>query len=495
MNKKIEVFISSAYERCHAFFCSPSPLWMGTLIFLVLKISFSMPIPPNDYWWYVQLGQDILQNHTLPLVDIYSYTQEGKPYIYNAWLSSVVFWLLRDPTWATWLHGTLLVMFYGLIWKSCLLVGAGPRLSVIITVLVAAAGSDHWTMRPQLFSYPLFALALFSLLKWQRGETKWAWSLPVISLLWVNLHGAFPLLFLLTGAALTGGEGERKTLMIALLCSFIASLCNPYGINAWLNVYNVLIDSGTQQLGPEWNTPTMKTWQCQLFFLWLLVFPIIIMLSPRKLNLTSWLWFLGFAWMALSGLRYIVWFLAVFAPINAILLSPLANQTIDRRTTLGKPALNVFIFSLLVLSPLLYLPGVRERWQSVPSAIYTPNTPIKAVSWLKSHPELPGNLWADLAMSVYMIYALPERPVWIDTRTNLYSMEQWNDYLAIVNGLSHWETLLARDNVKLLLLDPKAQPLLIKVLQVSPNWHSPYQDEHSIIYILNHQDWKSINWV
>lgn len=488
MNKKNEVIISSAYARCHAFFCSPSPLWMGALIFLILKISFLKQIPPNDYWWYVQLGQDILQNRTLPLVDTYTYTQLGKPIIYNAWLSSVLFRLLLDPTLVTLLHGSLLVMFYGLIWKSCRIVGAGIRLTMLITLLVAMAGTWHWEMRPQLFSFPLFALALFSLLKWQQGETGWVWSLPLISLLWVNLHGAFPLLFLLAGAALLDREGERKTLMYSLLCAFVASLFNPHGVVAWQFVYTILIDNSTQILGPEWQPPTVKTaWQFKLFFFLLLVFPIIITLSPRKLSLTSWIWFLGFAWMALSGARYTVWFLTIFAPINAFLLTPLANQTIDRRATLGKPALNVIIFFLFLLVPLLYLPGVREHWQTVPSGKYTSNTPIKATLWLKSHPEISGNLWADLAMSVYMIYAIPERPVWIDTRTNLYSLEQWNDYLAIANAMSNWETLLTRDDIKLLLLDSEKQPRLIQVLKDSPHWHSPYQDEHSIIYTLNHQ--------
>jgi len=216
----------------------------------------------------------------------------------------------------------------------------------------------------------------------------------------------------------------------------------------------------------------------------LLIFPIITSLSSIKLKLTDWLWFLGFAWLALSGQRYVVWFAAVFAPINAILLAPLTNRSIDRRITLGKPFFNSLVFVLLLLFPLVLLPKIRGNWMVDAPSAYTSNTPIAAVAWLKLHPELPGNLWADLAMSVYIIYALPERPVWIDTRTNLFPMEQWSDYIRIVNVINNWEVLLARDHVSLLLLDLKEQSLLIQALAESPHWESPYRDEYSVIFTL-----------
>ena len=224
-----------------------------------------------------------------------------------------------------------------------------------------------------------------------------------------------------------------------------------------------------------------------ILFLWLLVFPIITATSSRKLTLTDWLWFLGFGWIALSGSRYVVWFVAIFAPINAMLLTPLANRTIDRRLTLGKPTFNALVFAVLLLFPLTFLPNIREHWLPNPYPAYTINTPIAAVEWLKQHPELPGNLWADLAMSVYIIYALPERPVWIDTRTNLFPMKQWTDYISIVKAIHNWETLLANDDIKLLLLDPKQQPRLIQVLRESPRWSSPYHDDNSIIFTLTSQ--------
>jgi len=480
-----KAFFLLAHRKWMFFLHSPSPLYLGAIIFITLEINFLMQIAPNDYWWYLQLGQDVWQNLSIPVVDSYTYTKKDESYFFIAWLSSILLWLLRDPTAATLLHGALPAIFSILIWQCCRTVGAGIRLTFILTLIVVLVGSTSWAMRPQLFSLPLFAFALLSLLHWQQGRTQWIWFLPIIILCWVNLHGAFPLLFLLAGAALVGGGGDRKALALALLASFFTSLCNPQGIMVWHFVFSMLGDSPTQLLGPEWSSPTTSlNWQFKLFFCWLLIFPIITSLSSGKLKLTDWLWFLGFAWLALSGQRYVVWFAAVFAPINAILLAPLTNRSIDRRITLGKPFFNSLVFVLLLLFPLVLLPKIRGNWMVDAPSAYTSNTPIAAVAWLKLHPELPGNLWADLAMSVYIIYALPERPVWIDTRTNLFPMEQWSDYIRIVNVINNWEVLLARDHVSLLLLDLKEQSLLIQALAESPHWESPYRDEYSVIFTL-----------
>lgn len=481
-----KVLLPSIQSKYYVFFRSPAPIYLGILIFFVLKICLLMPISPNDYWWYIQLGEDILRNHTIPTVDSYTYTQAEKPYIYNAWLSSIFFWLLRDTTSATLLHSILPLIFCGAIWKCCQIVGAKTRLTMILTTMTILVTLGHWSMRPQLFSFPLFGLTLLSVLQWRKGYTRYIWFLPIISLLWVNLHGAFPLLFLLAGAAFVGGEGERKTLTFALLIAFFTSLINPYGIKAWYYVYSVLIDTSTQQLGIEWLPPSInQSWNMKFFFAWLLAFPLITALSSQKLKFTDWLWFFGFGLMALSGLRYVVWFAAVFAPINAVLLAPLSNRTIDLRKTLGIPAFNAIIFSVFLILPVAFLPEIRDRWLPTSFPVYTSNTPIEAVEWIKKHPELPGNIWADLSMSVYLINALPERPVWIDTRTNLFPMKQWEEYIAIVNAFNNWENLFFRDGVELLLLDPKMQSQLINALTKSSNWISPYRDSHSIIFILS----------
>ena len=202
-------------------------LYLGLVLFFILTIAFLLPVTPNDYWWYVRIGRDTLQSGAIPTRDALSYTQAGSPVVYHSWLSAVLFWLLYRAgglTLTVLARGAALALAYALIWSLARQAGSGAKLASLLTLLAALASSSNWSMRPQIFAYPLFALALWALYRWQQEEGKMAWLLPVISLLWVNLHGSFVMLFWLAGAALVFGRGNRKVLAPALAASFAVTL-------------------------------------------------------------------------------------------------------------------------------------------------------------------------------------------------------------------------------------------------------------------------------
>ncbi|RME40339.1 MAG: hypothetical protein D6796_17320, partial [Caldilineae bacterium] len=268
-------------------------VWLAFVLFGVLAIAFLLPIQPNDYWWYVRLGGDIAATHTIPTTDAYSHTRAGEPIIYHSWLSALALWGARrlgGDGLTILLRGGLLALFYGLLWHLCRRAGAGPRLSTALTVLAALAGSNNWAMRPQLFSYPLFALTLLGLHHWQAGRRRWRWLLPPLVLLWANLHGAFVLAFLLAGAMWVGEKNNRREMAAVLAAMALAVLVNPRGAAVWGYVYRLLTDPASQQLGAEWKPPTIATWQGALFFGWLLAMPLLAARSPRRLSRTEWLW-------------------------------------------------------------------------------------------------------------------------------------------------------------------------------------------------------------
>ena len=68
-------------------------LWLSIALFPLLIIAILLPIQPHDYWWYLRLGKDVLQNAAVPVVDTYSSIQAGQPIVYQSWLSAVFLWL------------------------------------------------------------------------------------------------------------------------------------------------------------------------------------------------------------------------------------------------------------------------------------------------------------------------------------------------------------------------------------------------------------------
>ena len=459
--------------------------WLALLLFVIFAIAVLLPIQPNDYWWYVRLGQDIQQNLSIPTVDSYSHTRAGQPIVYHSWLSALLFALFQQiggNTLTVLARAILLLLFYLSIWFTCRLAGAGPRLAALVTLLAALAGSNNWAMRPQLFSYPLFGLSLYLLWQWQGGkEAKSIWLLPLIVFFWVNLHGAYALIFLLAGAALVGGGGNRRRLALVIGAMGVASLLNPRLGGAWSYVLTLLTDAPSQQLGAEWSPPTPQTWQGTLFFAWLLLMIPLAAYSPARLLWTQWLWLLGFGWMALIGLRYGVWFLAILAPVTAQLLAPLVGRWLDRQNR-GYPAVDITFASILLLLPLLALPGLREKWWGQAPPVLTSDTPVEAVIWLRTQPRLPGPIWHDLTFSSYLIFALPERPVWVDTRFELYPLQHWERYTAIAEAAPGWQASLDEDKIGLLILSPGRQARLVTALQGAPAWQEVYHDDTAIIF-------------
>jgi hypothetical protein len=460
-------------------------LWLALTLFILLTVSFLLPIQPHDYWWYLRIGKDTLEHGSIPTVDTISFTQAGRPVFYQAWLAAILLWLAYSAggAWLTFLlRGLVIILSYGLTWGMMRGTGAGLRLASLLTLLVGLAGSNNWSIRPQMFAYPLFVLALWIVRQWQDGSNRHLWALPVIGLLWTNLHGSFVLLIPLIGAALVVGKGQRKNLGVWFGLTLLATLVNPRGLGVWGYVAGMLTTPSNQLFSNEWSPPANSGWQLHIFFAWLLLFSPLAALSPRRLSLLDWAWLLGFGWLALSGLRYVIWFLFILAIASAGLLAESAGHYLDSPVERVRPRANVWLSCLFLALPLALLPGLREAWWARAPSPYADSTPIAATQWLKDHPALLGPLWSNFGFSSYLAFALPSRPVWVDTRFEVYPPEQWARYLAVTRPDPHWQELLEAEGINLMMLSTGGEPDLIRAATQSMDWCENYRDGTAVIF-------------
>jgi hypothetical protein len=467
---------------------SLSFLWLGLALSAILSLAFSQPVPPNDFWWYVRLGEEIMATGAIPQVDTFSYTQAGQPMVYHSWLAAVVLaWVYQTggiPL-TVLLKGGLLAIFYTSLWQVCRQAGAGARLASLLLLVAALAGSNNWVIRPQLFSYALFGLTFWLIYQWDLGQRKWLWLLPLIMLAWVNLHGAFILGFLLVGSALVFGKGERRILGWMLLGMVVATLVTPRLWGSWEYVWTLITDPSSQEFSTEWRPPTTADWMGKLFFGWLLLFPLLIHFSPRRLTNLHWVWFVGLGWMALSGIRYVIWFVAILTMLTAYLLHPIAGRYLDKPVKQVKPMVNGVITAMFLLLSGLFLPQIRQAWWPDARPILSSSTPEAATTWLASQqPPFAGPLWSNLDFASYHVYALPEYPVWIDTRFELYPTEQWERYLDISSAAPQWADIVDEEGFNLLMLKHEEQERLIEALHQRPQqWGICYQDEIAVLFV------------
>jgi len=459
-------------------------LWLGLACSIALAIAFLLPVTPQDYWWYLRIGRDTLTAGALPQSNMLSINQAGIPVVYFSWGSAVLFWLiykLGGLTLTVLVRGLLVALAYSFAWLTARRLGAGRVGASLALLLAVLASCNNWSMRPQLFAYPLFGLSLYLLYRWQTGSKKAVYWLPLVSLLWVNLHGSFVMLILLAGAALAFGGGNRRSMALAFTGVLLATLANPRGPGAWTYLYNSLTVASSQQFSAEWLPPINIGWQMNIFFLWLLSFPPLVVFSSRKLNRLEWSWFLGFGFLALWGERYIIWFVIILAVLSSLMLSDWEKKYLGDPKP-GSPTLNLALCLVFVLLPLALLPGLREAWwHKAPNT--SENTPVAATTWLATHPNLPGPLWAEIGFASYLEFELPSRPPWMDTRFEVFSVEQWKQYQAISNGEWNWQILLNEEAINLLMVSKREQPRLQAALASSPAWCSSYEDDVAVIYL------------
>ncbi len=462
-------------------------LWLSLPLFILLLLAFLIPISPNDYWWYLRLGSEVASTQAVPTIETFSQTQAGQPMVYHSWLSALLlFWIYQFGSLPLTflLRGILLLITYAILWKIMRDRGASPQLASLISFFGILAGSINWAMRPQLFAYPLFVLTLWILLKWDEDRRVRAlYLLPIISIFWTNLHGSFVLLFLLGGAAFVFGRGKKQILALILFITLLATLINPRGFGVWTYVVDSLTVISNQAYSREWMPPVNDGWQMNLFFGWILFFLAVASRKLRSLSFLSIVWILGFGWLAFSGLRYGIWFLFILSVFTVELLSDWLKPS-QRR---GIPAMDYLIGAIILLFPLTILPGIRDLWWADAPSALSAETPVDAVIWLVGHPDLPDPLWADLAFSSYLFYALPERPVWIDTRFEVYPPEHWERYKAISAANWNWEKLLDAEGINSLLLSRSEQSELILAVDFSGGWDEVYSDEMSIIFMRSEQ--------
>jgi hypothetical protein len=461
-------------------------LLLSLVLAAIFIIVVLMPLEPSDYWTYLRIGDQIVTTKAIPTTEFMTYTSGGQPATYSYWLASLVMLGLYKAgglTLTAVVMGMCVVALYVFIWLFLRELKLGPVSASLVVLVTALMGSNNWSTRPQNFALPLFGLTLYILLQWQHQRNRLLWLLPFVSVLWVNLHGSFVLLFVLIFSALIFGTGSRKALSLAILVSLTATLINPYGFQLWSNTAGMIGSDLIKTYSNEWQPPMNQGWQLNFFFGSLLVTALAAAFSRVRVNLLWWVLFLGFGWMALSSIRYVLWFSVVEALLLAQLTAPWLERYLDRRTFFPQRTFNLILGILILISSLVFLPGIRQKWWQQAPASLTDTTPVQAVEWIRAHPDLPEHIWANWVASIYMSYVLPERPVWITNRIEDFDEQIFEDNKRLLRASYDWQQILDGYGVNVLLLDQAYEKPLITAVTSASGWNEVYRDERQVIFL------------
>ena len=487
-----------------------------------------------DTWWHLRAGQWMVDNGALLSVDVFSYPLVGTQWINHSWLSQIPLFLAWDAFGYAGLNlvvALVVVATFVMVYRTC---RGGPYLRAFVVLLAAATSSVYWSARPQLASLLLAATFSFVLYQFRRADKNHLWLLPLLMLLWVNLHGGFAIGFILLlttalGEALKFGtalvmpaptpaadkesvssrtdrwllalahslhipayaheEARRSAWLvgIGLACALLVPL-NPYGPRMLLYPFETVSIGVLQDFIQEWQSPNFHIASNQLFLVMVFSTLAAVGFSRRRLDVTDFLIFSVFAYLGFLAGRNIAIFAIVAAPVLAthldnlvdrlqtnflaLRIEPTAPTPLQARLNWVLLLLVVFAVGVKIISPLTNASN---------EAGVADFQPVKAVTYLRQTSP-SGNLFNSYNWGGYLIWSLyPDMPVFIDGRTDLYADEFLRAYLDTAFARPGWQATLNQYEIDIVLIETGST--LAGVLSAEPGWRVDYSDEIATIFL------------
>jgi hypothetical protein len=471
------------------------------LMFLGLFLMTMRPIADPDFWWHLRTGQLIVQTQSIPRTDPFSFTKAGGTWITHEWLSEIfIYGIFHLGEYG------LLIFIFSIIIAGAFIIAylncpdeSRPYIAGFVLLLGAISTAPTWGVRPQMISLLFTSLFLFLLDRYrQDGKLKSLFPLPLITLMWVNLHAGYLLGLALIGIVIVGGlteilvaelsqakkPGDIPTLKSLLILSgflfacFLATLANPNGIHILIYPFQTLFSPSMQQLIQEWFSPDFHQMMWQPLAWFFLALIGIGMISKKSIKPANILLTLLFGYAALRSMRNIPLFAIIAIPvlseqISSLVKIPSGNRTPNRLFRFTVP---ILVVCMVVVTGLRFLQVVREQART--EAEYFPEA---GVDWiLKNKPQ--GNLYNSYGWGGYLIWrTYPEYQVYIDGRADVYGDLFVFDYVSIYHSETGWEDKLDQQAVHTVLVEPDAT--LATILRQRPEWRIAFEDKTSVIFV------------
>ena len=505
--------IESLLERRWAKWLIPS---LSDLFFLALLVWLFMSsgaagwqglIADADVGWHIRTGEYILDHHSVPHHDLYSFSKPNAPWYAWEWLSDVTdgaLFRLAGLKGIVLMAGVVIALFATslirrMIWRDIHLFAA-----LVIALLSVGAASIHFLARPHIFTLFLLSISMWMIEADRRAPSRRIWLLAPLALVWTNLHGGFLVLVAVLGLATAGialetwlGRGAAgwnpapaiRYAALTAACGLV-SLVNPYGWGLHKHVLEYLRSDWIRNVIQEFQSPSFRNENMLQFEALLFLGLMTAGALWKRKQVVEGLWIVFFAYLSLSSVRHVPVFVTVTAPIIAaevaswwraatdraskksltgILNQMAADSTNAFRRTSAWPAAAVVALVLM---------GKPIQWpKDFPSEIFPVEIIHAHQAEILNARLFTTDQWAD-----YLIFLHPEQKVFVDGRSDFYGSEIGNEYLHAMNGQWDWKKIMAKYRFNMALLPIEGS--LAQLLKQSPEWRVVTDDGKRILLVL-----------
>jgi hypothetical protein len=449
-----------------------------------------------DTWWHLKVGDWIVQNSALPHTGILSRTAADRPWVAYSWGYEVL--LSRAYAWfglvGIGILGTVLTIgvAFSIYWMLRRLSGRF-WLACGLTTTTCAAFLFNGSPRPGFFTYILYCITLTALFESQRrGSVQLLYWLPLIFLLWANLHIQF-IYGLFTVALFVGIHLTQQLLSkFGFKPEFLVPSSLP--VKPLVAIFAVTLLATF--VGPNFYHPylVVLAYSKAKF-----AYSVIIELQPlsfrlfsnfvelllaaagfyavgwrKKIDLFQFVLLVVASVVAFRTMRD-AWFICI-AAAACMADFPVPEDAPCRRDTWGELSVVTLILILLLF---VSVPFTEFSMRGLDRAISV-NYPVNAINFLRRS-SFSGPLYNNLNWGGFLMWYLPELPVAIDGRNDLYGDDLDQIFYNSQSAFPSYKTDPYLNESGLVVLESKLP--LAKILTIDPRFRLVYRDDLATVYV------------
>ena len=509
---------------------SNNPAWLGLhlpsvtdLIFMILLAAMTFgALAPRllgdaGIGWHIRNGQQMLATHSIARTDSFSSTRSGQPWYAWEWLYDLGIAKVHDRlglNGVVFFTALVIAATFAMLFPFTLARGGSLLVTVVFVVLAVCASAIHLFARPHVLSW-LLAVIWFQVLDSSEAApvaNRRLFWLPVLMLLWVNVHGGFLLglalmgIYLLAGlfryaASVVSKQWTKKLAGVTGL-TLVATLVNPYGYKLHVHVYDYLSNRFLMSHIDEFQSPDFHGVAQQCFAALLLV-TIVALASARGKIRTSHLLVVVFA--AYSGL-YASRNLPTSSLLLTLVVAPMLSQAVADAGTEKQLAAwlrrffsqlqsfsarmgdmeqschgHLWPLAAVILGLVVCVQHGRLGSRPLMDAHFDAKRfPVAAADFM-AHNSIGEPVFAPDYWGGYLIYRFsPAMKVVVDDRHDLYGEQFLRNYLNIVHVAPSWEASL--DSMRTDWVLAPAGSSLVNILKESSQWKVIYEDKTAVMF-------------
>ncbi|MGB9471070.1 MAG: hypothetical protein WBQ59_17105 [Candidatus Acidiferrum sp.] len=448
-----------------------------------------------DTWWQLKVGDWIIQNSALPHTGILSRTAADRAWVAYSWgyevlLSLAYSWFGLVGIGAL---GTILTVgvAFSIYWMLRRISG-GFWFPCVFTGITCAAFLFSGAPRPVFFSYIFYCVTLALLFEAQRTQrVQSLYWLPLVFVLWANLHIQFIYGLFAVGLFVAVHLSQQILAKSGFSPAFLTRSSLPAKPLVAILALCVL----TTFLGPNFYHPYLVV---LAYTKAKFTYSVIVELQPLPFRLLSNFieLFLGAAGFYAIGLQKK---LDPFKLALLVIASIVSFRTMrdawficftaaaciaDLRTSETATEIRDSWRELAVVtSAVVLLLFVGARFtdfsaRGLDRAI-SANYPVNAVNFLR-HNSFSGPIYNNLNWGGFLMWYLPELPVAVDGRNDLYGDQLDELFYNSQSAFPSYKTDPFLDEARVVVLDSRLP--LAKILTIDPRFRLVYHDDIATVY-------------